>query len=613
MIVDPATQVLDVLFQATALLRAGQHARVQELLGGLIRKQPGCAEAHRLLATSLCQTGDLARAQKELRICLRLRSDDVEAQILLGRTLSATGQAAEALRVLQEASGRDPANVAIACVVARAWLAQGRADEALRRLEAADREAAQGRAEFWMLLGHAQLGLGQPAATADAFREWVRLEPGNHEARMALAAALADAQRATEAEAEIRRCIAAGVRSPGAGFILARALMGQGRLDEAEAHLREVVHVQPGHVTAQGNLAELVWMRSGDAGAACAELDSALRKLPHQHALRIAKARLLYSARQPQAALAEIDAGLALDGKAPALLTTAASIAIDFDGPHALEYATRALAVAPDDRDARVVLGNASLATGRAQVALEIAGALYRSDPCDGQAVAMQADALRMLGDPRYRKLLDFQHLVRAQRIDVPEGWPDLDAYLDDLATSVARSHNLEAHPIGNSLREGSQIPLSPQQSPFAAVRAFPRAIDRPIREYMQAIGNGPDPMRKRNTGRYGLSGMWSVRLRPNGFHVNHYHPQGWISSACYLRLPPAVKQHQGEGWLKFGEPAFPTNPPLEPEYFIRPEPGLLALFPSYMWHGTVPFSGTPDDSRLTIAFDVVPAATPAA
>jgi hypothetical protein len=31
----------------------------------------------------------------------------------------------------------------------------------------------------------------------------------------------------------------------------------------------------------------------------------------------------------------------------------------------------------------------------------------------------------------------------------------------------------------------------------------------------------------------------------------------------------------------------------------------MLALFPSYMWHGTVPF--TQGAERLTIAFDLVP------
>jgi hypothetical protein len=239
--------------------------------------------------------------------------------------------------------------------------------------------------------------------------------------------------------------------------------------------------------------------------------------------------------------------------------------------------------------------------------ALKMAEGLHRLDPTDGNAIAMQADALRMLGNPRYRDLLDYGSLVRAESIDVPHGWPDLDTYLAELTSDLECSHTLHAHPIGNSLRQGSQVELSPARSPVASIRAFPQAIDGPIRRYMQALGSRRGPMRKRNTGNYQLSGMWSVRLRPQGFHVNHYHPQGWISSACYLHLPPALGNQGGEGWLKFGEPAFQTPTPLGPEYFIKPEPGLLALFPSYMWHGTVPFSGVPADTRLTIAFDLVP------
>ena len=40
-------------------------------------------------------------------------------------------------------------------------------------------------------------------------------------------------------------------------------------------------------------------------------------------------------------------------------------------------------------------------------------------------------------------------------------------------------------------------------------------------------------------------------------------------------------------------------------DHFVRPEPGRLVLFPSYMWHGTAPFSG--DEDRLTVAFDIMP------
>jgi len=41
------------------------------------------------------------------------------------------------------------------------------------------------------------------------------------------------------------------------------------------------------------------------------------------------------------------------------------------------------------------------------------------------------------------------------------------------------------------------------------------------------------------------------------------------------------------------------------PRRLVRPSVGKLVLFPSYFWHGTVPF--TADRARLTVAFDVVP------
>jgi hypothetical protein len=39
----------------------------------------------------------------------------------------------------------------------------------------------------------------------------------------------------------------------------------------------------------------------------------------------------------------------------------------------------------------------------------------------------------------------------------------------------------------------------------------------------------------------------------------------------------------------------------------VQPTPGTLVLFPSYFWHGTIPFNTT--DERITVAFDVVPRA----
>jgi Flp pilus assembly protein TadD len=521
------------------------------------------------------------------------------------------GRCGEAALALRQALDLTPANPAVTralarlSTLARTWLTLGQARPALDAL-APLAESPHADGTLLMLYGHALMSVGRKNDAEAVLRRWLATDPGNRDAALRLAAVLADNGKAVEAETVLRTVVRGG-EDADVAFVLGRALLEQARFDEAETEFRKVVRARPDHQIAHGNLMELVWMRTGDVHEASREIDKVLRARADSQGLRVTKARLLTSARLPKEALAEIDAGLRLAPSAPGLLAAAATIALDFDGTRALDYASRLHAVAPHDRAAQVAMGNASLATGRAQEALVIAEALHDSDPTDGRALAMKADALRMLGDPRYRELLDYQHLVRAEPIDVPDGWPGLDAYLAELVADLERAHTLRAHPIGNSLREGSQIQLAPQNSPFASIRAFPQAIDGPIRRYMQAIGIGGDPMRKRNTGRYAISGIWSVRLRPHGFHVNHYHPEGWISSACYLHLPRAIERAGGEGWLQFGEPAFPTNPILEPEYFVKPSPGLLALFPSYMWHGTVPFSGSPEDRRLTIAFDVVP------
>jgi hypothetical protein len=70
--------------------------------------------------------------------------------------------------------------------------------------------------------------------------------------------------------------------------------------------------------------------------------------------------------------------------------------------------------------------------------------------------------------------------------------------------------------------------------------------------------------------------------------------------------VPDAVKDETAiQGWIKFGEPAFDVALKQPIRRAIQPAQGRLVLFPSYTWHGTVPFHDRA--ARTTIAFDVVP------
>jgi len=172
---------------------------------------------------------------------------------------------------------------------------------------------------------------------------------------------------------------------------------------------------------------------------------------------------------------------------------------------------------------------------------------------------------------------------------------------------SLNRLHDPQGHALlFQSLRNGTETTQDLSRSTDPAIQALFMAFASPIRHYLEHIGHGSDPLRRRNQGRWRFNGAWSVRLHSSGYHANHTHPRGWISSACYIELPDCMSDgRSNEGVLTFGEPGIATTPKLGGEYSVRPEPGMLVLFPSYFWHGTVPFRS--NEARLTVAFDAVP------
>lgn len=79
------------------------------------------------------------------------------------------------------------------------------------------------------------------------------------------------------------------------------------------------------------------------------------------------------------------------------------------------------------------------------------------------------------------------------------------------------------------------------------------------------------------------FAGAWSVRLDSAGYHTNHVHPEGWISSALYVALPDEVRAAQDQsGHIQFGVPLLDRDLALPPRRVIQPEVGTLVLFPSF-------------------------------
>lgn len=526
------------------------------------------------------------------------------------RGLARLGRTAEAEQAYRGILSREPACAPAAAALARLLTATTRPVEAeavirpFAQEPAPWPEALSARAAALKLLNRREESLADYRRAAD-------LTPRSGVAAHNVASGLGDAGRDREAAIECERAFALGLDAPETWLVYGRALQGQRRYDEAERALAEAVARRPAYADAVRDLGQLVWMRRGDAAQALAPVEAALARVGGDtaagSALAAVKIRLLNHIEGPDAARAYAEQVLAASGGDPRLALEAAQLLLETDPARSLDLANAVARRAPQDASVQRVAAHAHLALGEAHAAAAISERLLARDPADQEAAAALATAWRLDGDARYRDLWDYAALVHAQTIDTPRGWSGLDAYLDELQGALGELHALSAHPIEQSLRGGTQTPQNLLHSDHPAIAAFFQAVEGPIQAYRALVGEGDDIFRRRNHGPHRVLGAWSVRLKPNGFHVDHIHPQGWISSACYIGLPAAMGNEKDRaGWLRFGAPPIPTRPSLEAEHYIRPQPGLLALFPSYMWHGTVPFGG--DDPRLTIAFDVIPA-----
>jgi len=437
------------------------------------------------------------------------------------------------------------------------------------------------------------------AGDAARLRRTLATNPNDRVGWHNLAAAEGDLGRAAEAEAAARRALALGIPAPETRLVLARALQDLNRLDEAELMFEEAIALRPNYVEAHRDLAQLRWMRSGSADAMLRALDEALRASPRDLALQYVRSVALEFIGDKPGALASAERGLTFAPDALQLLRQAAHLCAELrEGRRAVAFAQRAVAAAPGLAAAQVTLCEALFASGDIAQAETVAARLSAHDPLDQHALAFCATAWRLLGDARYAQLYDYARLTHSEKIDVP---------LEPLAADLNALHRYRAHPFQQSVRGGGQLPLNAREFERPSIRALFERFREVVERHLTRVGVGQDPFRARNTGRFRQAGAWSVRLSSGGYHTDHVHQRGWISSAFYVSLPPVMKPEAAHaGWLRLGRPGIVTQPQLEPDFRVKPEPGKLVLFPSYMWHGVEPFES--DGPRLTVAFDALPA-----
>ena len=456
-----------------------------------------------------------------------------------------------------------------------AWLAANGPDLQLLQWRALLLRALDRRAEAIPLLETAARQAPNDPAIAHSLAQ-TSLEAGLNAAGLFEAAL-----RLNPSSAEIRQ-----------GYVAANQAVGNGRamLDM----LASGFETNPGWFDGHRQYAQLA-NQLGLGERALETLDQTAQRFPDEPNASFVAIDLLSAATNYTAALERAEAMLARFGDIPAVLL-AKAVALGELGDGAAAKVLYAKLGPPADPKHAIYLMRQHLRDDDPKAALKVAEPWLATEFAT-QLWPYVGLAWRVLQNRQADWLEGQAGLVRTVDLDLPT------EQLSALAARLRTVHAGSGRFMDQSVRGGTQTdgPLFARIEPEivqirqAMVAAFGTHLAGlpPVDEHHPQLA-----LPRNQAPRF--AGSWSVRLVDEGFHASHHHPLGWFSAVFYVAVPDDLTQTDGQLALGGAPPELGLG--LDPVQLIAPKPGRLAIFPSTMWHGTVPFS---KGERMTIAFDL--------
>ena len=589
---------------------------------------------------------NFASAERILAVVLTARPEDPNALHVFGQLRRVQNRLAEAEGFFRRAAAADPTRPEYQFHLGQILQMNARVDEAIEAFQEAIRLKPD-LAEAHFELGMAYSRKVELATAETAYREAARLQPSFMAARHAWSATLISLGRPQEAENVARSALpqAAGDMRWFAGFkhnvaialaeqhrydeavhtydeVLsfaptlplaehnrANSLVALGRMEDAEAGYRRALARDPLDFMAHRGLNQLLWKRG--RSDLLQSYDDAARLHPKMPAIFVEKGRLLLMYERPEEALdsfrlaleAAPDDERAREGHAAALAR------LGRYGESIAEFES-VIVRRPQSVEVRCGLAECLLRANETEKAILVTEEALALSPHNQTALSFLNTAWRQRPETAEKALADYDNFVRTYDLGAPDGFADLGTFHDVVDTFLSRLHgemppkdatkeHLISRTAGSLLGGGSEVMTS-----------FCAHLDKAIASYVaQLPEDETHPFLGRRKGALRFARSWSTRVAPGGAIPSHVHDGGWISAIYFVKLPDDVTDRaDGRGWTTFGEPPFEAHLTGPVSRTVRPLPGRLILFPSYLWHGSNTFRA--DQPRLTIAFDLVPEAS---
>ena len=485
------------------------------------------------------------------------------------------GRLRDAVTIYKEILSADPDHPIALHQFGVTAIMAGQGDLAVDLIERAITAAGDDGASFRPDLAYALAMVGYHGEALEIYESLLTAQPNDGETRVNFANLLYVLQRADEAEAEYRKAIALSPAHVEAYANLGTLLHEGQRYEEAIETFQAALALQPESADLHHNLGAVYRAldRFDEAAASYAE---AVRRAPNRPDLHEKHG-------------AALSASGDLDEAAAAF--------------------RRALAQTPDFVDARTGLAEVAMAQGAPKSAIDLCDEYLRDFGYNSGVIAAKALAHNDASEAAEAAyFLDLDRFVCPAEIGVPPTFTNRRAF-DAAIEAEARAHpSLTFEPPAVATTSGFQTGDLFHDAATPAIAALRGAVNAAVRDYIAALPDEPShPFIANAPDRWTLNG-WTVILKSQGHQRAHIHPDGWLSGVYYVKVPDSVSDTPGgseDGWIEFGRPPDNVRAKREnPTRRIAPREGVMILFPSYLYHRTIPFEDSGE--RISFAFDVI-------
>jgi uncharacterized protein (TIGR02466 family) len=272
------------------------------------------------------------------------------------------------------------------------------------------------------------------------------------------------------------------------------------------------------------------------------------------------------------------------------------------------QVATEMLALDPTNISALRVLGKISRKNGNPEIVIPFCQAALKHEPGHTQARYELAVAFTMLRrSEEARQLINLDQFIAVTDVVTPQGYANAQTFEAALASEIIGNPSLKPDPLDRATKGGLQtmdgLPHDGERTISDVINQIRLAVDAFEVNLPEELDH---PFVRKRPKRAWLN-AWAVVYPGDGRQVAHIHASGWLSGVYYVSVPKTSCEDLRNGCLVLGALEL-EGANIEPPWGIRdirPIPGRLVLFPSYVPHATIPTRST--DKRICIAFNVNP------